>query len=287
MVREILLGDNPFFGIDHLSQENARKRIIQLDSFEKITNVIEYVNSQGVNGFVVSTHPELKEIIKYMENNTNILKKMDFLPILPYAQGYVMKTTQLGITGAINEVLSGITIKNKFRILVKGSLGYLQKDFEKLLRTFIDTELYHLYKVKKRRVYLHDVITDVALGLNMKNIIEIFLNHIHDHHKIETGLVTKNFPLLLKRLDDWKIDVPNIMTSFNPVGYQMNPSKGECEKQLTKFDNVVAMNVLAGGYVTPKESAKYVSEKKLKAVVIGMSNIEHAKETINAFVNMK
>ncbi|MGI0056017.1 MAG: hypothetical protein ACREAK_01445, partial [Nitrosarchaeum sp.] len=89
MSREILLGDNPFFGIDHLSQERARERLKILTGFEKITEIMQYVSELGVNGFVVSTHPELRDLIQYIKKNTNLLEKMEFYPILPYAQGYV------------------------------------------------------------------------------------------------------------------------------------------------------------------------------------------------------
>ena len=43
------------------------------------------------------------------------------------------------------------------------------------------------------------------------------------------------------------------------------------------------MNTLAGGFLNPQDAAKYISNLNIKSVAIGMSNIEHANETINAF----
>ena len=66
------------------------------------------------------------------------------------------------------------------------------------------------------------------------------------------------------------------MTSFNPIGYQMNPSKEACEKCLD--DNhlkIIAMNTLAGGLLKPDESFQYLSKINLHSVVIGMSTKEH------------
>ena len=82
--KEILLGDNPFFGIDHLSQEKARKRMTVLTGYEKISDVMEFVSNLGVKGFVVSTHPQLKYLIKHIKENTNLLEKFDFYPILDF-----------------------------------------------------------------------------------------------------------------------------------------------------------------------------------------------------------
>ena len=282
--KEILLGDNPFFGIDHLSRERARQRMEMLSEYAKITEVIEYVSELGVNGFVVSTHPQLKDLIKYMKTNTNLLQKMNFYPILPYAQGYVARVTKKGMVGAMNYILSESTIREKMKIFFNGSVGFVRKDFKKLLQTFIDVELLPLNIVKKKSIFLHDAIVDLAISLGMKKVIEIFSDHIKSQYGAEVGLVTKNFPRLIKTLKDWNIDLPIIMTSFNPVGYQMNPSKEDCERCLLENDiKVIAMNVLAGGFLKPADVVEYISKLKLSSIVIGMSTKPHASETIMTF----
>ena len=280
--KEILLGDNPFFGIDHLSQERARQRMQVINTFSKITDVMEYVSSFGVKGFVVSTHPHMKELIKHMEENTSILQKYEFYPILPYAQGYVAKVTEKGIMNTINEVLSQGNIQTRVKIILKGSTSFLKKDFEKLFQTFIDVELLPFHKVKKKAIFLHNVITDLAVSLNMKKIIQSFTDHVEKQYGVKPGLVTLNFPKTVNALKNWNIEIPAIMTSFNPIGYQMNPSKDDCENFLSEA-NVVAMNILAGGFLKPKESFEYISKLDINSVVLGMSSKEHAKETIEIF----
>lgn len=282
--KEILLGDNPFFGIDHLSQEKARQRAEIMKGHDKITDIIEFASEFGVNGFVVSTHPQLKEIINYMKTKTNLLEKTMFYPIIPYVQGYVTRVTERGVVGAMNDILSGSTMQDKLKIFFKGSMGIMKKDFDKLLETLIDVELFPLDITKKKTIFLHDVVTDLAVSLGMKNIIETFISYIKDRHGTDAGLVTKNFPKLVETLRNWDLDIPVIMTSFNPIGYQMNPTKEECEKNLLKTNKVIAMNTLAGGYLAPLESAEYISKLDLMSVVIGMSNKEHVKETLTTFL---
>jgi len=280
--KEILLGDNPFFGIDHLSQERARKRIQEMNTFEKITDIMEYVSSFGVKGFVVSTHPQMKDLIKHMKANTNILKKYEFYPILPYAQGYVSKVTEKGIMSTINDVFSQGNIQTRLKIILRGSTGMIKKDFEKLFQTFIDIELLPLEPAKKKIIFLHNVITDLAISLGMKKIIQGFTEHIEKQYGLKPGLVTLNFPKTVSTLENWNIEPPEIMTSFNPIGYQMNPSKQECENYIPKA-NIIAMNVLAGGFLKPKESFDYISKLDINSVVLGMSSKEHVKETIEIF----
>jgi len=280
---EVLLGDNPFFGIDHLSQERARYRMENLKGFNKITEVIEYVSELGTNGFVVSTHPQLRDLINYMKINTNLVEKIDFYPILPYAQGYVTKVTEKGMIGAINDILSGSSMQKKLKILFSGSMAVMKKDLSRLIQTIIDVELLPLDTVKKNTIFLHDVVTDLSIGLGMKDVIETFIDQIKNQYKVKVGLVTKNFPKLLNTLDNWDITIPEVMTSFNPIGYQMNPSKKECERCLQEKNKVIAMNVLAGGFVNPENSAKYISKLGINKVTIGMSSIKHAENTILAF----
>jgi len=280
--KELLLGDNPFFGIDHLSQEKARMRKKILDSYDKILEIMNYVSDLGIKGFVVSTHPQLKDLIKLMRKDSLILEKFDFYPILPYAQGYVDKVTEKGILNAVTDVLSTGKTTSKLKIIFKGTTSFLKKDFDKLFQTFIDVELLPLTPTKKKIIFLHDAVTDLSINLEMKNVIENFINYVKDQYKVEAGLVTKNFPKSIKTLREWDIQIPPIMTSFNPIGYQMNPSKEECERYISN-SQTIAMNVLAGGYLKPKESFQYLSKLDIKTIVVGMSNKERAQETISDF----
>ena len=279
---EVLLGDNPFFGIDHLSQERARMRMKNLNGFDKITEIMDTSYKLGAKGFVVSTHPQLKDLIKFMKKQTNLLEKMEFYPILPYAHGYVSKVTEKGILGTLNDVLSG-SLDSKLKILFKGSVGFLKKDFNRLLQTITDVELLPLNETRKKIIFLHDVVTDLAISLGFKNLVEIFMDHIKNQYGVQVGLVTKNFPKLVDTMNEWNIDIPIIMTSFNPLGYQMNPTQTDCEKYLKHVDKIIAMNVLAGGLMKPLDSAKYISKLNLDSIVVGMSTVEHVKETIDAF----
>ena len=116
--KELLLGDNPFFGVDNLSQERARKRLERLNGLEKIVDIMEFVENLGVKGIVVSTHPQLKDLIKLLKNESNLLEKFGFYPILPYAQGYVSKAAEKGIVSGMNEILSSGNVSTKLKIMI-------------------------------------------------------------------------------------------------------------------------------------------------------------------------
>ncbi len=281
----ILLGDNPFFGVDHLSQERAREKATKSQNFDNELDVIRYSLDLGIKGMVVSTHPALKDFIAHIRAKSKLIDKINFYPILPYVQGYVLKINEKGVVNTLIEMLSQAGVRNKIKILTSGGLGIIRKDLFELFKTFIDLELFRLNDVKIKTIFLHDTVTDLALSLNMKTIFEAFQEYLHDNYKINAGLVTKNFPRLIDKCDEWNIHFSNVMTSFNKIGFQMNPSKEECERYLSNYHgDVIAMSVFAGGYLKPSEAYEYIfSLKKIKHVVIGVSSVEHARSTFKLF----
>ena len=279
------MGDNPFFGVNHLSQEIARQKAIKSQNFDNILEVMNYSSNLGVNRIVVSTHPELKDLIQHLKAKSNLIDKFDFYPIIPYAYGYVSRVNEIGMINTLQEILSSADLKNKIRILTMGSLGVIRKDFHKLFAVLIDLELLRLKNAKIKTVFLHDVLTDLALSLNIKSIFKLFQDHVRDVHKTDVGFVTKNFPLLISKMREWDLQFPKIITSFNKVGFQMNPCKMECEHTLSEYEGeVIAMSVLAGGYLKLKEAYDYLlTLPKIRTVVIGISSIEHAQSTLKIF----
>ena len=83
----------------------------------------------------------------------------------------------------------------------------------------------------------------------------------------------------LKRPDVRK---DGIFLLFNKVGFQMVPSKKECEKALAQLPkpNVLAISILAAGYLKPPEAIDYIAQlPNIKGVAVGVSKEKHANET--------
>lgn len=282
----ILLGDNPLMGVDHLSQERARQRGIA--SASKIVSLLEFAYSMNVRGFVASTHPQLKGVIEYMLEHTDLSSKINFYPIMPYAYGYVRQMTEKGIAATIADALAPASMHEKMRIVFSGGLSMLRKDINGLLKTFVDVELLPFNNVNIRCILLHDVLVDLALALRLREIFELFIEHVEDKHHARVGFVTKNFARLVRQLDEWDIDDKVIMAPFNKVGFQMNPSREECERALRECKHdVIAMSTLAAGYLKPEEAYDYLFKlPNIRSVVVGVSSKKHAEETFRLLDDM-
>lgn len=73
-----------------------------------------------------------------------------------------------------------------------------------------------------------------------------------------------------------------IEASFNPLAFQMCPSKEECEMALVKAASaeVIAFSILAAGRVKLPEAIDYIASlPELKGVAVGVSKISHCGET--------
>ncbi|MDE2590447.1 MAG: hypothetical protein KGL95_12385 [Patescibacteria group bacterium] len=286
-IENFFLGDNPFFGVDHLSQERARKKASTSQNFDNALNVIKTSFEMGANGMVVSARPKLEELIEKIKNGSSLIDKINFYPILLSPPNYMTKINEKGLVNSLMDILNQASFKNKLRIISRGGIGIIRKDLLELLKIFIDLEMIQLQDLHIKTVFLHETIMDLSLSLDIKNILEIFQEHIHDKYGLESGLVTKNFSKVVDKLDEWNVDFPKIMTSFNKVGFQMNPSKEECEKSAIRYNGkIVAMSVLAAGYLSLNDAYEYIlSQPKINTVTVGISSVEHAKQTLELFMN--
>jgi hypothetical protein len=220
---------------------------------------------------------------------SEISKNMNFYPLIPYAQGYVRRANEMGVIGMLNEALEPASTSTKFKILLKGGINVMRKDFLNILSTLIDVELLPFNGYSIKAVFLHNIITDLALALKAQNIFEFYIDYIKDNYRVTPAFGTMNFAALTSNFNDWGLDNQLIMASFNKKGFQMNPSKEECEKCLRIYKvNVLAMSTLASGYLTPDDAFEYLySLPNVNSIVIGMSSRDHVKNTFESIKKAK
>lgn len=284
----LLVGDNPFHNISHLTQERTRLRDSSSLNPERAANLVHICLENGATGFMFSVSDTTLSILKSLRSEGDI-ERLDLYAIVPYAYEYVRLATQIGgIPGLARvfarRILSGLD----FRSMLYGLNGILRMDVVSLLKTYLLFELRRLRssagkRAKIRSMLLHEVVTDLALALNLDWFFQEYINYVSCLH-IKPGFNTCNFAYLLNKLKEWEIASENIViaTPFNKVGFQMNPSKMECEKALKTIGEteVIAISILAAGYLKPMEAIDYIASlPRLKGVVVGVSKEKHVFET--------
>jgi hypothetical protein len=283
----VILGHNQFIGVSHLSQDVARTRAEKFSDVAKIGEVIKFCAESGVNGMMLSTHERARDILDYLKAE-GLAGQMNLYPLIPYAQGYVRRMNAVGLSGMLREIFLSAPASKKASISYHGAVGYLRKDFTRMLGAFIDLELLPFKDFNVKAVFLHDAFVDLSIALGAEEQINFFAKHVERNYGTVPAFTTMNFSRLMDRFRGWGIVNPLVMTTFNKIGFQMNPSKEECERCLRENDvDVVAMSTLAAGYLAPREAYEYVfSLPNIRSIVVGVSSVEHARETFDIVKSM-
>jgi hypothetical protein len=293
----ILVGDNPFQGVSHLSQEKALQRNSNISDAKFDAQLVLTSLGNGANGFTFTSNETALSIIEEI-NKTPV--NINYYPLVPNVSEMVrIAASAGGIPGLTKEMAKKVIMYMDSRLLLNLIKGTLLNKPSALFQSYILYEYHRLIKVigeRNRRqlkaILLHEVVTDMALALNMR---WIFKTHIELMCKLglQAGFETRNFSYFVKMFKEWEIDTSGIVIEapFNGIGFQMCPSKEECEQALLKTVNaqVIAISILAAGYIKPPEAFEYAATLSgLSGLAIGVSNEKQAEATFqlaNRFYN--
>jgi hypothetical protein len=286
-----LVGDNPFLNISHLSQQKARERIDNPADPIYAAKLLRIAMDNGANGFTFSV----------CENNFVILKNLQMkptnslglYPVVPYAFEYVQKATQQGgMSGLVKSLGWDMVKSGNIKSLFYGITTLITGNPKSLLKAYISFELTRLLEYTTREItlesmLLHQLVTDMALALDMDWLFKEYIGFLKKKN-IVPGFNTGNFVYLIKKFKEWHLSLGEILilAPFNKVGFQMTPSVEECEVALRglPISNVIAISVLAAGFVKPKDAAEYIATlPSIRGVAIGVSKSSHAKDTFSLF----
>jgi hypothetical protein len=290
-MKTLLVGDNPFHGISHLSQERARNRAENPDSAAEKADVVLTAIENGADGFMLSVSNTTLSILKKIRER-NMIEHVGLYAIVPYAYEYVRVAAQTGTPGLARKVAKEIALSGNVGAALGGLRAVIRMNPERLLKTYLTYEISRIKSsagknAKLNSVLLHEAVTDMCLALNLDWIFKSWMSFLSEK-EIAPGFNTRNFSYLVNKFKEWDLDLEKtvIATQFNKVGFQMNPSKEACEKALSDLSSpsVVAISVLAAGYLKPPEAASYLAGlENIRGLAIGASTTKQARETFTLF----
>ncbi len=278
-MQRILFGDNQFFGVNHVSDEKSRSQAIKFKEDKTILKTIDYAIDGGIDTFMCTTHDRMINIADLMRNSLGKYENLQIYPCLPYAHKYANAVTELGIMGTVKQYVPG----NFFGSILKGGVAYLSKDYISIMELMVDAELKMFKGLSTPVIFLQNVITDLLLGLGMKDIIRAYHQYIIKKYNAEPGYITMNLPKMISLLDSIGIKNPIICTSINVDGFRMSGGKELYENTLKNNEvRAIAMQVLSGGSTAPNKALEYVcSLPNVQSILFGASSKENINETIS------
>jgi len=294
--RLLLVGDNPFHGISHISQERASQRGQLIREPQYAADIVTTALRNGAGGFTFTVDDTTLEIVRLLSKN-----EFDFIPRLyafvPYTYEYVRLAVSLGgIPGLARKIATQILLSGNTKAIWHGIRGGLTTDPSDVYKAYLYYEVGRIRAAARKTsslncVFVHEVVTDMALALDMK---WLFNSHIAAMNElgIRPGFHTRNLPFLLEKFGQWKINSGTIIltTPFNAIGMQMNPSKLEAEQALreaNKFE-IIVFGILAGGLLQLDEAMSYIDRlTNVNGIAVGVSKKEQAKETFKFISSRK
>ena len=278
-MERILFGDNQFFAVNHISDEKSRAQSIRFKNDSAILKILDEARASGINTFMCTTHERMGPICDIIRQDQQKYKDFKIYPCMPYAHKYANAATELGIAGALREYVPG----NFFGSVLKGGLAVLSKDYLSIMELLIDSEMKMFRGIQTPVIFLQNVLTDMLLGLGMKDILIAFHEYIRKKYNAEAGFITMNMPKLVSVLDAAGIKNPIICASINKAGFRMSGGRELYEQVLAeKKMRLIAMQVLGGGAIPVKEALEYVcSFPQIESILFGASSKVNIEDTVS------
>jgi len=275
IVRELLLGDNPFLGISHLTQEKARDEAREA-TLQNKAKVFEAAVEGGASGFTFTTCESNLELLTYLSSrNTDLLSRMNYYILVPYAQSYVRRSNIGGTPGLLSSTLKDVIGRRPLGLLE----ALMSLKPERFAGLFIETELAPYLKVlpkdRVKAVLLHEVLTELAIAFNLIDLLRFLDSYVEERVGVSFGLETRNFGHLHRFLSESGYCPRHLMTPINSVGYQMAPNKEAVEEaveDLGEKTRIIAVNVLASGTLDLDEAIDYIAEYKDKVYAVATAS---------------
>jgi hypothetical protein len=283
----IILGDNQFFGINHMSEDKAQAQSERFNDIREIIAVIDTAYDAGIHAFMFNTHDRVSQICDHFRANPGRYADLRLYPSLPYAHKYANAVNEKGIINALNDFLfTEKTAGQVFGTLLRGGLSIINRDLLEVMKLLIDAEMHMFRSLNVRAVFLQNIVADMLLGFKNKQVFKEFSGYIQKKYRVDAAFNTMNLPLMVDFLISCDIENPIICSAINKIGYLMTPNLEAYEKTLReKPFRAMAMSILASGAVPPEEAVRYVTSfPKIRSIVFGASsksNITKSKQLID------
>jgi hypothetical protein len=282
----IVFGDNQFFGINHMSQEKAQQLSEMFFDIKNIIKVYDIAYESGIRAFMLNSNDRAIEICNYFRDNQSKYPNLSWYPSIPYPHKYANSISEKGIFPTINEVLfKENSTMGILSLVAKGGMAVIGKDIIKLMQMLIDVEMKTFRGLNIKVIFLQNIITDLILGFDTKDIFVEYCKYIKDKYGVIPGFITQNMPTLKEKLEYWGITEVVICTSFNRIGYLMSPSIetyiDAANSNNHKKIQLMAMSTLASGAIKAEDAYEFINKQNIQSVVFGASSRKNIEQTVS------
>lgn len=267
----LMLGDNQFFGINHMSEERARAQAITFQEDSAIIEVIDFAYYEGVRTLMCTTHDRVAALADHVRAHPARYEGFAFYPCMPYAHKYANAVSDEGLLGAVRRFLPEEGLLNA---VTRGGRSLAGKNMEGLVKLLIDAEMAMFRGLTTPVVFLQNVVVDLLLGLGFTDAFRFFADHVRNRYGAEPGFITMNLPMLAHALRRAGVVNPTVCANINKIGFRMSGGHEAYADALEEGGfRTVAMSVFASGAIPPREALEWVcAQPGIESIVFGASS---------------
>ncbi|MEM7702460.1 MAG: hypothetical protein AAF251_11030 [Pseudomonadota bacterium] len=284
-IDRIVFGDNQFFGINHMSQDKAQERAERFAKLENVMAIYDHAMDAGVGAIMLNSNDRARAICDAFRADPARYGHLRWYPSIPYPHKYAAMVNDLGLVGAVQDILFNKGAKSALGKMVRGASAVATLDAVKLMKMLIDEEMAIYDGLNVRCVFLQNIITDLMLGYDVPDPFVAYCAYIRERYGAWPGLITQNLPFLRAKLREWGIEGVVICASINRIGYLMSPDVAEYEADLAANDGaqypIMAMSTLASGAVPAADAYDYINRLNIQSVVFGASSPGNIEQTVS------
>jgi len=279
-MERILFGDNQFFGINHMSEDKARRQAMRFAELAPILDTLEAARRAGINTFMCTTHDRVAEIAAVARAAPEDWRGFAFYPCMPYAHKYANAVTELGYFDALRKFLPSGGI---FDTALRGGKALLKRDIDSIATLLIDAEMKPFEGLSTPVIFIQNVVTDLILGLGYYDAFLTFADHVRDRYGAEAGFITMNLPLLVEALDSVGLRNPIVCANVNKIGFRMSGGIDAYRAAMARYPaHVIAMSVFASGAIPAAEAIEWVvGEPYVRSILFGASSESNIRSTVD------
>lgn len=266
----LMLGDNQFFGVNHMSEARAREQLIRFQDLDAILDVLADAVDLGITTFMCTTHDRIGEVVKRAQADPARFEALDFHPCMPYAHKYANSVTEHGIVGTIQRFLPDDGLLGT---ALRGSKALAGGDLDGLAGLLIDAELSMFAGSRTPVVWMQNVVVDLLVGLGFHDALRQFAAHVESAYDAQAGFITMSLPQTLDALATAGVANPLVCANINKLGFRM-PGGIETYQRLLQERpfRAVAMSVFASGAIPADEAIHWLAEQPhIESIVFGAS----------------
>ena len=274
----LLLGDNQFFGINHMSEERARAQEMRFRDTSAIIEVIDAAYDEGVTTFMCTTHDRIADVCDHVRRDPDRYSALKFFPCMPYAHKYANAVTEEGMLGAVRRFLPEQSLLTTG---IRGGASLAKKDVEGIVKILVDAEMSMFSGLTTPVVFLQNVVVDLLLGLGFKDAFAMFADHVRARWAADPGFITMNLPALADVLSELHLNDAVVCANINKIGFRMCGGIEAYRRVLVERRfRTIAMSVYASGAIEPREAIEWVSKQpNIDAIVFGASSRRNIAST--------